>query len=115
MRQYRQRKERKKTLIEDLQKENEELGKQNEEQSAETKRLAAVLTAFHTPEAISDQHLQQLCNHPEDTLTFFHLLPSAPEAEPQNCSAQPAETLYPPLDVDLFAVSYLDDKGKKSI
>jgi hypothetical protein len=51
----------------------------------------------------------------EDTLTFFHLLPSAPEAEPQNCSAQPAETLYPPLDVDLFAVSYLDDKGKKSI
>ena len=51
----------------------------------------------------------------EDTLTFFHLLPSAPEAEPQNCSAQPAETLYPPLDVDLLAVSYLDDKGKKSI
>ena len=51
----------------------------------------------------------------EDTLTFFHLLPSAPEAEPQNCSAQPVETLDPELDVDLFAVAFLDDKGENSI
>ena len=99
--QWRQRKERERLLIKDLQRENEELGKQNEEQKAEAKRLAAVLTAFRAPEAISDQHLHQLWKHPE--------------AEPQNCSAQPAETLYPPLDLDLFAVSFLDDKGKKSI
>ena len=81
----------------------------------EAKRLAAVLTAFRAPEAISDQHLHQLWKHPEDSLAICPLLPSAPEAEPQNCSAQPAETLYPPLDLDLFAVSFLDDKGKKSI
>lgn len=113
--QWRQRKERERILIKDLQRKNEELGKQNEEQKAEAKRLAAVLTAFRAPEAISDQHLHQLWKHPEDSLAICPLLPSAPEAEPQNCSAQPAETLDPPLDLDLFAVSFLDDKGKKSI
>ena len=58
--QWTQREEKKKTHIEDLQTQNEELHTQNEEQFAELKRLAAVLTAFRAPDAISDQHLHQL-------------------------------------------------------
>ena len=60
-------------------------------QSAEVERLQAVLTDFHTPDAMSNQHLHQLWSQPHDIAAISQLfavpvLPSEPHGN-LACSA----------------------------
>ena len=131
MQQQASRVHQRKIHTESLQTQNDEMKAYITEQSAEIKRLQAVLTTFRKPDTISDQHLHQLWAQPHNTTAISQLLaipvlpiephgnlacssglascqpvPSVLEAEAHKCSAQPAETLDPPLDLDLFAVSF---------
>ena len=131
--QYTLRGQKKRSLTEAAQTQNDSLEACITAQSAEIESLQAVLTAFREPDAISDQLLSQLWSQPHNTAAIDQLLavpvppsephgnlacsagpasgqpmPSVPEAEAQNCSALPAEALDPPIVLDMFEVDFLE-------